>query len=49
VLNLEAEQGGRLPGFDGTGSLAGSGRFTGQTAHCDDFDITLRGKITEGG
>jgi hypothetical protein len=45
VLDTPADQGGLLPGFNAEGKLAGSGTFTGQTAGCVNFNITLTGEI----
>ena len=46
VLEVAPAQGGRLPGFDANAMMEGSGRVTGETSGCADFDITLRGEIS---
>jgi hypothetical protein len=45
VLDIEADQGGRIPGFDAEGNLSGSGQYTGQAGNCQSFPITLTGQI----
>jgi len=45
VLDIEADQGGVLPGFGADGTLAGSGTFTGEAGDCQDFPIQLEGSI----
>jgi hypothetical protein len=48
VLEIPADQGGILPGFDAEGRLSGSGRFTGETGGiCQNFNITLNGEIED--
>jgi putative cell wall-binding protein len=47
VLDIDADRGGRLPGFDPEGELSGSGQFTGQAGQCVDFPITLRATVTD--
>jgi hypothetical protein len=48
VLEIPADQGGILPGFDAEGRLSGSGRFTGETGGtCQNFNMALDGEIKD--